>query len=79
MTPGKNGDHETWGAIAYSAAYYRIHCDEAYKKPLPQLGRSIVYLRDGTNDDDFIVGCPGWDTTTYPDVNDLGGIYMIAD
>ena len=83
MDPGENGGHLTWAAIADSAAYYRIICNDAHRKYAPQLGRAIAFIGDADgdteNDDEFVIGCPGWDTTTYPDAaDDRGGVYMIA-
>jgi len=80
--PGEEGDHATWAAVANSAAYYRIHCDAAYRKYAPQLGRSIAFIGDAdgaaNNNDEFVIGCPGWDHNTYPDpADDRGCIYMI--
>lgn len=80
VSPGPNGDHLSWAAIANSAAYYQLQCHNDYAKKNPSLGRSIVFLHDGSsNDDDFIIGCPGWDTTNVPGgaaPDDLGGIYF---
>ena len=82
MSVGKNGGHLTWEAVADSTAYYRITCGLGYDKSAPQLGRSICFLGDADGDtnsnDEFVVGCPGWDTTTYPVVDDRGGVYMIT-
>ncbi len=81
VDPGEDGDHLTWAAVANSAAYYRIDCGATYNKSAPLLGRSIVFMGDANvaanYNDDFVIGCPGWDTTTYPDIDDRGCIYMI--
>jgi len=83
MNVGENGGHLTWAANSDNVAYYRIDCDPAYRKYTPQLGRSIAFIGDADDDansnDEFVVGCPGWDTTTYPtDPDDRGAIYMIV-
>ncbi len=81
--PGEDGDHATWAAVANSAAYFRIQCNQSlYGKYAPQLGRSIVFIGDANvvanYNDDFIIGAPGWDHNTYPDsADDRGCIYMI--
>jgi len=82
FAPGEEGDHATWAAVANSAAHYRIICDEDFRKYNPQLGRSIVFIGDANvvanDNDDFIIGCPGWDHNTYPaSADDRGCIYMI--
>ncbi len=79
LSPGENGDHKLWEAIADSAAYYRIHCD--YQRLSPWLGRSISFIGDlnddADEDDEILIGCPGWDTVTPPDEDDRGGVYLI--
>ncbi len=79
-TPGPDGSHWSWAAVGDSAGYYRLECHNDYAKKNPSLGRSIVFLHDiGGNNDDFIIGCPGWDTTDVPggaDPDDRGGVYF---
>ncbi|MCL4197154.1 MAG: integrin alpha [Phycisphaerales bacterium] len=82
VAPGEDGDHlPPWAAVTDSAAYYQIKCDTAYRKYSPQFGRAIAFIGDANvvanYNDDFEIGCPGWDTTTYPEIDDRGGIYMI--
>jgi len=83
MTHGMNGGHEIRAANTDKVAYYQILCHNDYRKYAPQLGRSAVFIGDADgatgNNDEFVIGCPGWDTTTYPSsADDRGGVYMIA-
>ncbi|MCL4198491.1 MAG: integrin alpha [Phycisphaerales bacterium] len=84
MSVGESGGHETWAAIANSAAYYRIECENDYAKASPWLGRSLTFIgdldNDADDDDEILIGCPGWDTTDVAngaDPDDRGGVYMI--
>ena len=80
MSVGKNGGHLLWEAVDDAAEYYRIDCLSTLNKSAPQFGRSIAFIGDADGDtnsnDEFVIGCPGWDEATYPDIDDRGGFYM---
>lgn len=86
MSVGPNGGHETWAASAAVASYH-IDCHDNYRKQNPWFGRSIAFIGDLEDEspynDEILIGCPGWDTTTYPFTppdlpDDRGGVYMIT-
>ena len=81
ISPGPNGDHLPWAAVANSTNYYRLFCHNDYAKQNPWLGQSVAYLHDdSSHNDDFFIGCPGWDhadVVNNEDPDDFGGVYLI--
>jgi len=78
---GENGGHTS---INYSnnAYWFEISCTSGYEKYSPLLGNDVLFVGDADNDspnhnDDFVIGCRGWDTTVYDDpADDWGAIYL---
>ena len=82
MSVGEDGGHETWAANTNAVAYYQIDCDNAYEKVEPFLGHDVIFIGDANadadDDDDVVIGCPGWDTVSAPSKDDRGGMYHVG-
>jgi hypothetical protein len=84
MTVGEEGGQEFWDTTD-ATDWYQIDCDPDYAKGNARFGWSLTYIGDvdgdADSDDEFVVGCPGWDTTDVYNSDpedDRGGVYMIA-